>query len=158
LQRQLLGFSEKTHVRCQITANILSDVFNKPVRFSSACERKPRYKHPLRTHALQAIVKRRKEGGSWVKVVLTGYVEIHHFNHAVAVDVSVEALVSDRLLEACASDDPTDLERCLQEFGGVDPLTVNMFLRELREVLEKAGPSPSEMALETAEQIEVWKT
>jgi hypothetical protein len=93
LQRYLLGFSEKTYVRCQIAANILSDVFNEPVRFSSACERKTRYKRPLRTHALQTIVKRQKEGGSWVKVVLTGYVEIHHLNHAVAVDVSVETLV-----------------------------------------------------------------
>ncbi len=51
------------------------------------------------------------------------------------------------------SNDPTDLESRLQEFRGVGPVGVNIFLRELRGIWKKAKPNPSLMALETAQKI-----
>ncbi len=52
--------------------------------------------------------------------------------------------------ESCSS---FDLERRLQEFKGVGPVGVNIFLRELRGIWEKAKPRPSQMAVETAKRI-----
>jgi endonuclease III len=49
--------------------------------------------------------------------------------------------------------DPRDLERRLQEFKGVGPVGVNIFLRELRGIWEKAKPKPSKMAIEAAQRI-----
>jgi endonuclease III len=46
-----------------------------------------------------------------------------------------------------------DLESRLQEFRGVGPVGVNIFLRELRGVWEKAKPKPSLMAVATAQRI-----
>jgi endonuclease III len=46
-----------------------------------------------------------------------------------------------------------DLENRLQEFKGVGPVGVNIFLRELRGIWEKAKPNPSSMAVVTAERI-----
>ena len=51
------------------------------------------------------------------------------------------------------SSDPKDLERRLQEFRGVGPAGVNIFLRELRGIWEKAKPKPSKMAIEAAQRI-----
>jgi endonuclease III len=48
---------------------------------------------------------------------------------------------------------PGDLEKRLQEFKGVGPMGVNIFLRELRGIWEKARPKPSKMAAKTAKQI-----
>jgi endonuclease III len=48
---------------------------------------------------------------------------------------------------------PEDLERRLQEFKGVGPVAVNIFLRELRGVWNKAKPKPSKMSVETAQRI-----
>lgn len=48
---------------------------------------------------------------------------------------------------------PEDLERRLQEFSGVGPVGVNIFLRELRGVWEKAKPKPSRMAVKVAQHI-----
>jgi len=48
---------------------------------------------------------------------------------------------------------PRDLERRLQEFKGVGPVGVNIFLRELRGIWEKAKPKPSKMAIEAAQRI-----
>jgi endonuclease III len=48
---------------------------------------------------------------------------------------------------------PKDLEKRLREFKGVGPVTVNIFLRELRTIWEKAKPEPSEIAIETAKRI-----
>lgn len=45
-----------------------------------------------------------------------------------------------------ASDGPRDLERRLMEFKGIGPVGVNIFLRELRGIWEKADPPPSRMA------------
>jgi endonuclease III len=53
------------------------------------------------------------------------------------------------------SSNPVDLERRLQEFKGVGPIGVNIFLRELRGTWEKAKPKPSKMAVETAQKIDV---
>ena len=38
--------------------------------------------------------------------------------------------------------DPEGLESKLKEFKGVGPVTVNIFLRELRGIWEKAQPMP----------------
>ena len=51
------------------------------------------------------------------------------------------------------SSSPTDLERRLQEFKGVGPVGVNIFLRELRGIWEKAKPKPSLLAVATAQKI-----
>jgi len=52
-----------------------------------------------------------------------------------------------------ASKDPRDLERRLQEFKGIGPVGVNIFLRELRGVWKKADPKPSSMAVKVARQL-----
>jgi endonuclease III len=49
--------------------------------------------------------------------------------------------------------DPEDLEARLQEFKGVGPVAVNIFLRELRDVWPKARPKPSPIALKIASQL-----
>ena len=46
-----------------------------------------------------------------------------------------------------------DLEKRLLEFKGVGPTTVNIFLRELRGVWQKARPQPSPLAREVASRI-----
>lgn len=51
------------------------------------------------------------------------------------------------------SSSPSDLENRLQEFKGVGPVCVNIFLRELRGIWEKAKPAPSPMAVLTAQRI-----
>ena len=51
------------------------------------------------------------------------------------------------------SSGPEDLEKRLQEFKGVGPVGVNIFLRELRGIWEKAKPTPSPMAILTAQRI-----
>jgi endonuclease III len=51
------------------------------------------------------------------------------------------------------SSSPSDLENRLQEFKGVGSVGVNIFLRELRGVWKKAKPSPSPMAVLTAQRI-----
>lgn len=51
------------------------------------------------------------------------------------------------------SNGPADLERRLQGFRGVGPVGVNIFLRELRGIWEKAKPQPSPMAFATAQKI-----
>lgn len=53
------------------------------------------------------------------------------------------------------SKDPSDLENRLQEFKGIGPLGVNIFLRELRGIWEKAKPTPSPMAVLTAQRIDL---
>jgi len=51
------------------------------------------------------------------------------------------------------SSDPKDLEKRLQEFVGIGPVGVNIFLRELRGIWEKAKPGPSRIATEVAQRI-----
>jgi endonuclease III len=51
------------------------------------------------------------------------------------------------------SGSPRDLESRLQEFRGVGPVGVNIFLRELRGIWGKAKPKPSPMAVATAQRI-----
>ncbi len=51
------------------------------------------------------------------------------------------------------SSNATDLEGRLQEFKGVGPVGVNIFLRELRGIWEKANPKPSSIAVATAQKI-----
>jgi len=49
--------------------------------------------------------------------------------------------------------DSEDLETKLQEFKGVGPTTVNIFLRELRTVWPKANPEPSSLAKIAAKNL-----
>ncbi len=51
------------------------------------------------------------------------------------------------------SSNSKDLEKRLQEFKGVGPVGVNIFLRELRGTWEKAKPPPSPIALSKAKKI-----
>jgi endonuclease III len=51
------------------------------------------------------------------------------------------------------SKDSKDLEKRLLEFKGVGPTTVNIFLRELKEVWEKAKPQLSPLAREVASRL-----
>jgi len=51
------------------------------------------------------------------------------------------------------STSPSDLERRLQEFKGVGPVCVNIFLRELRGIWKNADPKPSNIAIEVAQRI-----
>lgn len=51
------------------------------------------------------------------------------------------------------SRDSRDLERRLREFKGVGPVCVNIFLRELRGIWDKALPEVSMMAVETARRV-----
>lgn len=55
------------------------------------------------------------------------------------------------------SSSPNDLERRLQDFKGVGPVGVNIFLRELRGIWEKAKPKPSRMAVKVAQRIGLEK-
>ncbi len=48
---------------------------------------------------------------------------------------------------------PEELESRLQEFKGVGPVGVNIFLRELRGIWDKAKPRPSPMAIAQAQKI-----
>jgi len=49
--------------------------------------------------------------------------------------------------------DSKDLERRLNEFYGVGPTTINIFLRELRPYWKKADPSPSAIVKTVADKI-----
>lgn len=51
------------------------------------------------------------------------------------------------------SKDSKDLEKRLLGFKGVGPTTVNIFLRELRGIWEKAQPQPSPLAIEVASKL-----
>jgi len=51
--------------------------------------------------------------------------------------------------------DPRDLEKRLQEFKGVGPVGVNIFLRELRGIWEKAKPEPSKIAIKAAQRVDL---
>jgi endonuclease III len=55
-----------------------------------------------------------------------------------------------------AADDPRDLERRLQDIGkGIGPVTVNIFLRELRGIWPKAEPLLSDPAVLAAKRLGV---
>ncbi len=51
------------------------------------------------------------------------------------------------------STSPKDLENRLQEFKGIGPVGVNIFLRELRGIWKNAKPTPSSIAVATAQRI-----
>jgi endonuclease III len=50
---------------------------------------------------------------------------------------------------------PRHLEKLLMEFRGVGPVGVNIFLRELRGIWDKADPKPSPLAIEVARRLGV---
>lgn len=52
---------------------------------------------------------------------------------------------------------PEHLEKMLMEFPGIGPTGVNIFLRELRGIWEKADPKPSKLAVEVAHKLGVKK-
>lgn len=53
--------------------------------------------------------------------------------------------------------DSGDLEKRLLEFKGVGPTTINIFLRELRPVWEKADPKVSRLAVDAARKLGLEK-
>lgn len=55
------------------------------------------------------------------------------------------------------SSTPKDLERRLQAFKGVGPVGLNIFLRELRGIWQKANPKPSQRAMKVAQRIGLEK-
>ena len=55
------------------------------------------------------------------------------------------------------AEDSKDLEKRLKEFKGVGPVAVNIFLRELRGIWDKAKPKASTMALELAKRLDIEK-
>jgi len=61
----------------------------------------------------------------------------------------------EKLYEKASS--PEDLERRLMDFKGVGPICVNIFLRELRGIWDKAKPKPSRIATEMAEMLGLEK-
>lgn len=54
-----------------------------------------------------------------------------------------------------AATDPADLEARLDAFYGVGPVTVNVFLRELRPYWAKSDPDPLPVVVETADRYGV---
>ncbi|MEM2960507.1 MAG: hypothetical protein QXU67_02760 [Candidatus Bathyarchaeia archaeon] len=48
-----------------------------------------------------------------------------------------------------------ELEGLLMEFKGVGPVAVNIFLRELRGIWEKANPRPSKLSTEVAKKLKI---
>jgi hypothetical protein len=48
-----------------------------------------------------------------------------------------------------------ELERKLQEFKGIGPVTTNIFLRELRGIWKYADPEPSELVKEMAKRLKI---
>jgi len=55
------------------------------------------------------------------------------------------------------AESPRHLEKMLMEFKGVGPVGVNIFLRELRGIWEKADPAPSGLAVQAARKLRVRK-
>lgn len=53
------------------------------------------------------------------------------------------------------STDSKDLERKLLELKGVGPTVVNIFLRELKGIWDKARPQPSPLAREVAQRLQM---
>jgi hypothetical protein len=51
------------------------------------------------------------------------------------------------------SENPDDLERRLQEFRGVGPVTAKIFLRELRDIWENADPQPTSIEISAAKNL-----
>ncbi len=85
-----------------------------------------------------------------------GYVR-YDFKTATKLQEICQALVRDydgdlnRLHRAASG--PDDLERRIEALGkGIGEVTINIFLRELRVIWEKADPLPSELVLSAAKQ------
>lgn len=54
--------------------------------------------------------------------------------------------------------DPSDLERRLEELGkGIGPVTVSIFLRDLRDIWEKAAPKPTPLVILAAKNLGITK-
>lgn len=53
------------------------------------------------------------------------------------------------------SKDSEDLEKRLQEFKGIGPITTNIFLREMRTVWKKANPEPSPLVKLAARNLKI---
>lgn len=56
------------------------------------------------------------------------------------------------------SQNPRDLERLLQEFRGVGPVTAKIFLRELRGLWRNADPEPTSVEILAAKKLGIIKS
>jgi len=87
-----------------------------------------------------------------------GYVR-YDFSTAINILETVKKLVNeyggdiDKIHEDAK--DPKDLEKRIMEFRGFGPVAVNIFLRELRGIWEKADPRPSRLALKVADKLRI---
>ena len=51
------------------------------------------------------------------------------------------------------SQNPNDLEKNLQEFRGIGPVTTKIFLRELRGIWKNADPKPTSVEIQAAKEL-----
>lgn len=86
-----------------------------------------------------------------------GYVRYDFSTASNLLDVSKSLLERfgslDKVHEKAES--PEHLEELLTGFRGMGPVGVNIFLRELRRIWEKADPEPSKLAVETARRLRI---
>ena len=96
---------------------------------------------------------------SWDKLVEVldsgGYVRYDFFTASKLLEIASSLKENYGSLEGLYAQarDSKDLERKLLEFKGVGPTTVNIFLRELKGIWEKAKPSLSPIAKEVASKL-----
>ncbi|MBO3803900.1 MAG: hypothetical protein JTT11_08565, partial [Candidatus Brockarchaeota archaeon] len=86
-----------------------------------------------------------------------GYVRYDFSTASNLLDVSKALLEKYGNLERVheKSRSPEHLERLLEEFKGIGPVGVNIFLRELRGIWRNADPKPSSLAVEVARRLRV---
>ena len=97
--------------------------------------------------------------GGWDKLIEVldsgGYVRYDFSTASNLLEIAASLRKKYGSLEALytQSKDNRDLEKRLLEFKGVGPTTVNIFLRELKAVWEKARPQISPLAREVASRL-----
>jgi endonuclease III len=56
------------------------------------------------------------------------------------------------------AESPKHLEELLGDFRGIGPVGINIFLRELRGIWDKADPAPSRLAVQVAQKLGITQT
>ncbi len=95
----------------------------------------------------------------WDKLVsildLGGYVRYDFSTATKLLEISKQLIERFGNLEGlCArAESPEDLEELLGNFRGIGPVGINIFLRELRGIWDKADPAPSHLAVQVAQKL-----
>lgn len=55
------------------------------------------------------------------------------------------------------AESPKHLEELLGDFRGIGPVAINIFLRELRGIWDKADPAPSDLAVQVAQKLGITR-